>query len=70
MQTQQPGLPPANDNRGPAAVTVFWTLSGIAAVVVAARFYARWMIKSIRADDWMMLFSLVCILQLHIFSGR
>ncbi|PSN71815.1 hypothetical protein BS50DRAFT_629941 [Corynespora cassiicola Philippines] len=52
---------PANDNRGPAITAIFWVLTCVAAFVVAARFYARWLIRNIGVDDWMILFSWVLL---------
>lgn len=48
-----------NQDRGPAAVAIYWTETGIAILIVAARFYARTMIKSVGRDDWFMLATLV-----------
>jgi len=47
------------EDRGPAAVAVYWTQIGIATVVVAARFYTRRRMRLTGADDWLMLVTLV-----------
>lgn len=60
MSMPPPNMPlPPNEDRGDAAIAVFWTLTSIATVIVAARFYARWLIRGIGLDDWMILVSLV-----------
>lgn len=48
-----------NQDRGPAAVAIYWSQTGVAILIVAARFYARTMIKGIGRDDWFMLATLV-----------
>lgn len=48
-----------NHDRGPAVVALFWSETGIAIVIVAARFYARTLIKAVGQDDWLMLATLV-----------
>lgn len=48
-----------NQDRGPAALAIYWSETGIAILIVAARFYARLMIKGVGRDDWFMLVTLV-----------
>lgn len=48
-----------NQDRGPAAMAIYWSQTGIAMFIVAARFYARNMIKGVGPDDWFMLVTLV-----------
>lgn len=48
-----------NQDLGPATMAIFWTETGIAILIVAARFYARTMIKGVGRDDWFMLATLV-----------
>jgi hypothetical protein len=56
-------LPPfPNEDRGQAAIAVFWSLTSIATLVVGLRFYSRWLISGPKIDDWVILFTLVCIL--------
>ena len=61
MSSPPPGpLPPdVNDDRGQAAVIVYWTQAAVAIIVVALRFYARTIIRSLGADDWLMFATLV-----------
>lgn len=47
------------EDRGPAAVAVYWTQVGIATFVVAARFYTRKRMRTTGVDDWLMLVTLV-----------
>ncbi|KAF2678561.1 hypothetical protein K458DRAFT_463462 [Lentithecium fluviatile CBS 122367] len=51
-------LPPDED-RGPRLVAVVWSLNAVAFFVVAARFYARRLIRGIGLDDWMVLISMI-----------
>ena len=52
--------PPGGDaDRGPALVALFWTESAVAILFIVSRFYARWTIRAVGKDDWMMLFTLV-----------
>lgn len=51
-------LPP-NEDRGPKLVALFWSLIAVAYLFVAARFYARHVIRGIGLDDWMILVSIV-----------
>ena len=46
-------------DRGPALVALYWTESAVAILLIVFRFYARWTIRSLGKDDWMMLFTLV-----------
>jgi hypothetical protein len=61
MSSPLPGpLPPnVNDDRGQAAVAIYWTQAAVATIVVALRFYARILIRSLGADDWLMFATLV-----------
>lgn len=56
-----PALPTTfpNEDRGEAAIAVFWSLTAIATLVVGLRFYSRWLIGGIKLDDWFILFTLV-----------
>ena len=46
-------------DRGPALVALYWTESAVAILFIILRFSARWTIRGIGKDDWMMLFTLV-----------
>ena len=50
-----------NQDRGPAAVTTYWTqvAIAIAILVVLMRFYTRITIHALGTDDWLMLATLV-----------
>ena len=49
---------PAED-RGKAVIIIFWVQLSLAMTTVAARFWARYIIKRFGRDDWLMLFTLV-----------
>ena len=52
--------PPGGDeDRGPLLLTIFWTESTLSILIVASRFYSRWSIKALGADDATMLATLV-----------
>ncbi|ERF71197.1 hypothetical protein EPUS_06026 [Endocarpon pusillum Z07020] len=60
-------LPPhANDDRGKAAVAVYWAQAAIAIIIVALRFYARILIRSLGADDWLMFSTLLIFIAMSI----
>ena len=48
------------EDRGKAVIAIFWVQTSLAIVVVAMRFWARYIIKNFGTDDWLMLFTLVC----------
>ena len=47
------------ENRGTAAIAVYWAMGIIAIIVISLRFYARVALRSLGADDWLMLVTLV-----------
>jgi hypothetical protein len=46
-------------DRGRTASIIVMVQISVAVLIVAARFYARYMIKNLGKDDWCMLFTLV-----------
>ncbi|KAM7214601.1 hypothetical protein V8F06_010000 [Rhypophila decipiens] len=55
-----PPLPnplPPDEDRGPQLMGAFWTWSALSIILVALRFYARYQLRAIGLDDWMMLFT-------------
>lgn len=56
-----PQIPPGilDQDRGSAIIVIFWIQASVAMAIVAARFWARILIKSVGIDDWLMLFTLV-----------
>ena len=61
MSVPQPGLSASDvdDDRGQAAVAIYWTQAAVPIIVVALRFYARILIRSVGVDDWLMFATLV-----------
>lgn len=57
--TLSAGSPHSIEDRGPAAVAIYWIQIGIASIVVAARFYIRKRMTLTGPDDWLMLVTLV-----------
>ena len=51
------------EDRGPAAVAIYWTLASTAVMVVAARLYTRKRMRLLGCDDWLMLATLVSSLK-------
>ena len=47
------------DDRGNEAMAIFWMEGSLAILVMSARFYSRFQLRSISADDWWMLITLV-----------
>ena len=47
------------EDRGPAAMAIYWTQVGIAIIIVATRLYTRQRMKITGIDDWLMLITLV-----------
>ena len=61
MSSQIMSPPDGGDvDRGPAMLGIFWTETALSIVIVASRFYSRYVIKGIGSDDWAMLSTLVC----------
>ncbi|KAM7200827.1 hypothetical protein V8F33_003758 [Rhypophila sp. PSN 637] len=57
---RMPPLPnplPPDEDRGPQLMGAFWTWSALSIILVALRFYARYQLRAIGLDDWMMLFT-------------
>jgi hypothetical protein len=50
-----------NQDRGSAIMLIFWIQASVAMAIVATRFVARMLIKSVGVDDWLMLFTLVSV---------
>lgn len=51
-------------NKGPEILGIFITLSTIATILVALRLWVRlWLIRKTGLDDWVVLVSLVCIVE-------
>lgn len=53
-----PPLPnplPPDEDRGPQLIGAFWTWSALSIILVMLRFYARYQLRAIGLDDWMML---------------
>lgn len=51
-----------SDNLGPAVLAVAWTLAAVATLVVAARLYVRLrIVRTLNADDYIILLTLVCL---------
>ena len=48
-----------NQDRGPAAMTIYWTQVAIAILVILMRFYTHIIIHALGTDDWLMLATLV-----------
>lgn len=46
-------------NKGPLLLGVWWAEVGVATVFVAMRFYTRFTMRSLGADDWTILLTLV-----------
>ena len=51
--------PSGDEDRGPLLLAIFWTESALSILIVASRFYSRWSIKALGADDAAMLATLV-----------
>lgn len=49
----------ASQDRGPMLLALWWTEAAVATVVVGLRFYTRYLMRGIVAEDWLMLFALV-----------
>ena len=55
--------PPDGDrDRGPAVVSLYWTIFGLSLALLCLRFWARFRIHAIGWDDWIMALAVVCIL--------
>ncbi|KAI1345328.1 integral membrane protein [Xylaria sp. FL0043] len=59
-------LPPDVD-RGPRLIAMFWSYTAIILVVLSLRFYARYKIRAIGLDDWLMLITVVLFVITTIF---
>ena len=55
------GAPPAGGDvdRGPIVYGVYWAFFAISTVVLVLRFWARYQIRAVGADDWVMLVAVV-----------
>lgn len=45
-------------NRGSAVIATYWSITAVATIVIALRFYSRRIIHATGADDWLMLVGL------------
>lgn len=58
MDTRSPNLP-ANEDRGPQMMGIFWTMLLFESAIIGLRFHVRYRIHSVGWDDWMMLAAVV-----------
>ncbi|KAK3365414.1 hypothetical protein B0H63DRAFT_112484 [Podospora didyma] len=54
-----PSMLPPDEDRGPLLLAQFWTYVAIGSIMTALRFFARFKIRAVGLDDWMMLATVI-----------